>query len=319
MGMLRRFLILMLVIGLFFPSASAQDCGELVLRVRDLNATSFDEYHQLNDMKQDALLILYSRERATCPEWISSISLFTVRFINDFERVYNLSKNNDGQSRASALENSLKLVDVIQLQQKIGLNAESQSILDSADRALKEVLLVQAKVYVTNAEGISATGEKISNYKRATQAYQGAGETIEAENLRLKWQALERDYLVDLQTAGELISSGDAKYSTAKTMLTGNIFSKIDAYILSRSAFIDYSKAIVYYNFHSESEKIEMASEKIEAATRTMTDLRQIITRYFVLSLISLMGLSLYLLNRLKSWHGDTYDYSLGNEFVRVS
>lgn len=317
--MSKRFLTLILVLGSIFPSANAQDCGALVVQVRDLSPSSFNEYPQLNDMKQDVLLILYRRERATCPENIASTSIFTVRFINEFEQAYNLSKNPDPESRDTALENSLKLVEYIRMQGKTVLSAENQNIMDSANRALKEFLLAQAGVYMANVEAASATGEKISNYKKATKAYEGAGETIEAENLRLKWQALEMDYLSDLKTAEQLVSQGDTKFSMAKPMLAGNIFSKAEAYILSRSASIDYTEAQIYYNFHSELEMIAIVSEKISSANNTMADLKQTIRRYFVLSLISLMGLSLYVLNRLKSWHGDAYDYSLGNELVRVS
>jgi hypothetical protein len=305
-----------LVMVIILPSVNAQDCGELVLQVRDLEASSFDEYHQLNDMKQDTLLILYSRERATCPPEVSTISLFTIEFINDFEHVYNLGKKGDHESREAALDAALQLSDDIKAYQNTDLSAESKGVLDSASRALREFLLVQAKVYVTNAEKAPATGVKIYNYKKATQAYSGAGETIEVENLKLKWQAMETTYLRDLDIAGELVARGDNKYAMAKPKLSGNIFSKIDAYILSRSASLDYAEALVYYNYHLEAEKIDMTSEKISEVGKTMVDLRRAITKFFVLSTITLVGLSLYILNRLKSWSGDTYDYSLGNELV---
>ncbi|MEE8323132.1 MAG: hypothetical protein V3R57_05880 [Candidatus Bathyarchaeia archaeon] len=283
-----------------------------------MEAPSFDEYHQLNDMKQDTLLILYGRERATCPEEISSISLFTMNFVHGFENASNKTKNMDGEQRAEALEDSLELVEEIKAYSNTDLRIEHQGIIDAADRAIKEFLTVQAKAYVTNAEEATATGEKIYHYKQATNAYYGADETLEAENLKLKWQTLERDYLDDLVSAGELISSGDTKYSKAMPMISGDIVPQIDAYILSRSASIDYSNALVYYTYHLESDKVAITLEKISVVSNSMGELRQVIAKYFSLSLITLIGLSLYLLNRLKSWRGDTYDYSLGNELVRV-
>ncbi len=316
--MRRKFLFLSLILSSLVPLVNAQDCGDLVLQVRDLEALSFDEYHQLNDMKQDTLLILYSRERASCPEDISSISLFTMNFINGFDQAYNRSKIEAEESRAAALDDSLKLVEDIKSYASSGIIVEQQGILDSSDRALNEFLRVQAKAYVTNAEGATATGEKIYYYKQATKAYSGAGATLEAENLKLKWQALERDYLEDLVTAGELISSGDTKYSTATPLASGDIIPQINAYILSRSASIDYSQALVYYEYHTESDKIDITLQKMSTANKTNEELKQIISKYFALSLITLLGLSLYVLNRLKSWYGDTYDYSLGNELVRV-
>jgi len=316
--MLRGPLVLALLLSFLLPSINAQDCGELVLEVRDLEAPSFDEYHQLNDMKQDTLLILYGRERATCPEEISSISLFTMNFVRGFENASNKTKNMDEEQRAEALEDSLELVEEIKAYSNTDLRIEHQGIIDAADRAIKEFLTVQAKAYVTNAEEATATGKKIYHYKQATKAYYGADETLEAENLKLKWQTLERDYLDDLVSAGELISSGDAKYSKAMPMISGDIIPQIDAYILSRSASIDYSNALVYYTYHLESDKVAITLEKISAVSNSMGELRQVIAKYFALSLITLIGLSLYLLNRLKSWRGDTYDYSLGNELVRV-
>ncbi len=314
-----RHLLLALLILLSPVEAYAQGCGDLVLEVRDLQSRAFNEYHQLNDMKQDSLLILYGRERDTCPEEVVGIAESTRDFILDFSDAYNLSKSPAEEDRLGALQRSLTLVVSAEGLSGFELGVESEDVASSARQSVQTFLEVQGKAYFTEAEGAEATRDRIRILKLATAAYEAAGENLEAENLRLNWAALEKGYLQDMEKADSEFSSGESKYSRAEGLLVEDIFSRIDAYILGREASMDFSEALVYYRYHWEAERVRETEDRISIAEATMEELKREISQYFFISSLALLGVSMFLVNRLKAWNRDAYDYSLGNELVRVS
>ncbi|MEE8168088.1 MAG: hypothetical protein V3T58_04370 [Candidatus Hydrothermarchaeales archaeon] len=313
-----RVLLLAMTLMLI-PSVYAQSCGDLVLTVRGLQSPAFDEYYQLNDMKQDALLILYGRERATCPEEVIGLSSSTIEFIEDFSVAYNLSRSEARVDRVDALEKSVKLVGSAAALSRYTLGIEAEDLINSAQQASREFLIIQGKAFLSKAESASATKDKIFNYKQATVAYEAAGETLEAANLRMKWKALEESYSRDMEKADVQFVAGESKYSLAKQLLSRDIFSRIEAYTLTREASIHFEKAAVYYEYHREQEKIRDTVGEISATANTLQELRNNIGLYFAISGIALLGVALFLINRLKAWNNDAYDYNLGNELVQVS
>ncbi len=301
----------------FIPPSFAIDCSALVLELRNLQSKAFDDFPRLNDMKQDALLALYGRERATCPNELVDLSISTKDFILDFTTAYNLSKSGR-EDRVRALESSTRLVKSAEDLSRFNLGVETEDLKVSAQQSILEFLIIQGKNFVSDGEKSAATRDKIFNLKRATEAFEAADEDLEATALRLNWMSMEEAYIKDMKKADGLYDKGITLYSDAAKLSSKNIFYKINAYVLSREAFISLNGALEYYQYHFEDERIAKTQKGISDAKGLLEELRRNISYYFAIMGISLIGTSLFLLNRLLAWNMDSYDYSLGNELVRV-
>ncbi len=313
-----RSIFLALLLASLIPQSFAIDCGSLVAELRNLQSKAFDEFPRLNDMKQDALLALYGRERATCPNDLIDLSVSTRDFISDFTAAYNLSKSGK-EDKPKALESSIRLVASAKDFSRFNLGVETDDLKISAQQSIKEFLIIQGKDFAGDAEKSAATRDKIFNLKRATESFEAAGEDLEATALRLNWMSMEEAYVRDMEKADDLYNRGIMLYTDAAKLSPLSIFSKMNAYVLSRESHISLNGALKYYQHHLEDERTAKTQKGISDAEELLEGLRGDIAYYLAVLGMSLIGISLFLLNRLMSWNMDSYDYSLGNELVRVS
>lgn len=283
-----------------------------------MQSKAFDEFPRLNDMKQDALLALYGRERATCPNDLIDLSISTRDFILNFDAAYNLSKSGK-EGGLKALESSIQLVGSATDFSRFNLGVETDDLKISAIQSIKEFLIIQAKDFASDAEKSASTRDKIFNLKRATEAFEAAGEGLEATALRLNWVSMEKEYVGDMEKADGLYNRGIMLYTDAMKLSSRNIFSRMNAYVLGRESRISLNGALKYYQHHFEDEKTAKTQKGISEVEGLLEGLWKDIAYYFTILGISLIGIALFLLNRLTAWNMDSYDYSLGNELVRVS
>ncbi|MFH1774198.1 MAG: hypothetical protein ABH874_04475 [Methanobacteriota archaeon] len=315
-----RVALLSLVLALaVLPAASAQNCGVLAKEIRVYQSPAFNEYSELNDVKQSMLLILYGRERGACSKEVINFAEATKKFIFDFDAAYKLSKSNDIEERIKALDLSYKLKETAKkLRESKALGAAAEDIIESANQAINDFLITRAETNAREAEDVVKTREKISRYRYATLAYEAAGESIQAANVRIKWNNLEEKYKEDMRAADALFLIAESEYAAALNKSL-SIPSRINAYLLCENSIRHFEQALVYYEHHHETGKIQETNKRILEVAKTALSLTYKLGLYFIAIIALLITMSLFLLNRLMAWSSDSYDYYLGNELIRVS
>lgn len=316
---MNRCLYIFLVFFIF-PQVHAQSCTDITKEIRNINSEAFTKYPLLTDVKQDILLIMYGRERGSCPEDIQGFSLATKKFIADFDHAYILANSDllEDHLEAVALTKTLKIQAESLTSYTGAFGVEGDDLISSAIQAVDDFLLLQADTYAREAGDTKVTSRKIQFYKVASLAYESAGNTLESSNTGIKGRALEGEYIKDMESANALTLRANEEYSKALLLEGGSIFSKVSSYVLSRSAIIHFEEARVYYNYHHETEKITSIENSVEKALVTKQALLEDIAIYFGVISILLVALSLFMLHRINLWNRDSYDYFLGNELVQV-
>ncbi len=314
-------LVLIFVVLCLFPHVHAKTCTEITKEIRNIDSGAFTEYPLLNDVKQDILLILYGRERGNCPQNILEFAESTGEFISDFDEayVYANSDLSEDNLRAIELTRTLKSeVDTLSTF-KGTFGVEGDDLISSAQQVINDFLVLQADIYAREAESTGVTVRKIQFYKVAALAYESAGNSLEASNNDIKADALEEKYNEDMEHANSLYVEADEEFKTAKSLVGGNVFSKVSAYVLSRDALLNFEEARVYFSYHHETEKITSVEKLTEEVNGTKQLLARELAIYFGGVGIFLVALALFMLHRINIWKSDSYDHLLGNELVQVS
>jgi hypothetical protein len=304
---------------LILPSIYAQTCSDIVLEIRGIASPAFTEYPLLNDVKQDILLILYGRERGFCPQYVVDFSIASRDFILKFDRAYALAKSEVSEDHIAAVNIAKELKkDVSSLHEmKKNFGVEAEDLANSAEELIREFLIVQAETYAREAESSDVTRKKISFYKEASVAYQAAGESLEAASNKIKQVALEEKYKIDMKKADELYSMALNEYEKSLRLL-GGVLSKVNGYKLNRDAKIKLKEAKAIYSYHREKEKIIKTEKTLSDVEKMLEELRKELSFYFGCIAVFLVIFSTFLINRLRAWDKDTYDYYLGNELIQV-
>lgn len=315
--------LIILFAGLcLFPQVYAQSCTDIAGEIRNIDSGAFTEYPLLNDVKQDILLIIYGRERGNCPQDILEFSESTKKFIIDFDEAYRLANSDLSEDHLKAVEltRTLKSEADSLAAFKGTFGVEGDDLISSAQQVVNDFLILQADTYVREADSTKVTVRKIQFYKVAALAYESAGNTLDSANNNVKAEALEGKYTEDMEKAKELYFRANEEYSKAGRLLEkGGMFSKVSAYVLSRSALIHFEEAKVYCIYHHETEKITQIENLIEELKITKQALMKDLSIYFGSIAIFLVALSLFMLHKINIWKRDSYDYLLGNELVQVN
>ncbi len=315
-------LILIFVVLCLFPQVYAKGCTDIVGEIRNIDSGAFTDYPLLNDVKQDILLMMYGRERDSCPHDILEFSESTKKFIVDFDEVYRLANSDLSEDHLKAVEltRTLKSEADSLAAFKGTFGIEGDDLISSAQQVVNDFLILQANTYVREADSTNVTVRKIQFYQVAALAYGSAGNGLESANNDIKAGALEGKYTEDMEKADNLYSVADEEYSNAGRLLGRmSMFSKVSAYVLSRSALINFEEAKVYYIYHHETEsitKIENMEEEIKIVKQALMEDLAI---YFGSITIFLVALSVFMVHKINLWRRDSYDYLLGNELVQVN
>lgn len=315
-------LILIFAVLFLVPQVYAQSCSDIAGEIRSIDSGAFVDYPLLNDVKQDILLMMYGRERGSCPKDLIEFSESSKEFIMDFDEAYRLANSDLSEDHLRAVEFTRTLrVEADSLAKFKGtFGVEGEDLILSAQQVVNDFLILQADEYAREADSTKVTIRKIQFHKVAALAYESAGNTLDSANNNVKAGILEEKYTEDMKTARDLYSLANEEHSKAERLLEeGGMFSKVSAYVLSRSALIHFEEAKVYCLYHHETEtitKIENIMGEIEIIKQA---LRKDLSIYFGSIAIILVALSVFMLYKINIWNKDSYDYFLGNELVQVS
>jgi hypothetical protein len=314
-------LILIFAVLCLFPQAYAQSCTDITKEIRNIKSEAFTEYPLLNDVKQDVLLIMYGRERGSCPQDIIEFSGLTKKFITDFDEAYRLANSDLSEDHLKAVEltRTLKSEADSLTALKGVFGVEGDDLVTSAQQVVNDFLILQADMYAREAETTKVSVRKIQFYKVASLAYESAGNALESSNNNIKADVLEEKYTEDMKQANAMHSKAEEEYGASKALKSGSIFSKVRAYVLGRSALINFEEAKVYCTYHHETEKITQIENTVEEVYILKQALLKELTIYFGGIAIFLSALAAFMLNRTNVWKRDSYDHLLGNELVQVS
>jgi adenosine deaminase len=184
---------------------------------------------------------------------------------------------------------------------------------------VEDFLVLQAGAYAKEAETTEVTVRKIQFYKVAALAYASAGNSLESSNNDIKAGVLEEKYDEEMKYANALHSKANEEYRASKSLVGGDVFSKVSAYVLSRSALLNYKEAKVYFSYHHETGKITQVENMVDEVNLTRQGLIKELVIYFGGVSIFLAALAVFMVHRINIWKRDSYDHLLGNELVQVS
>jgi len=289
-----------------FPQVYAQSCTEIVMEIRNIDSGAFTDYPLLNDVKQDILEFSESAKK----------------FIIDFDEAHVLANSDLSEDHLKAVEltKTLKSEADSLAAFKGTFGVEGDDLISSAQQVVNDFLILQADTYVREADSTKVTVRKIQFYKVAALAYKSAGNGLEYSNNNVKAGTLEGKYTGDMKKANDLYSRANEEYSKAGDLLESRgMFSKVSAYVLGRSALINFEEAEVYYTYHHETEKITKIENMMEEIKITKQALMEDLAIYFGSIAIFLVVLSVFMLHKINIWRRDSYDHLLGNELIQVS
>jgi hypothetical protein len=303
-----------------FNGVHAQDCNEIIRELRETTTEAFNEYPQLNDVKQDTLLIFYSRERGTCPEDLYSLGVLSKSFIEKFDLVYRLSRSANPEDNDRAVEMAGELKDDTETitSKAAPFGVEAEDLANSAGQATSALLTNLGSYYAREGEKTDETRKMISYYRQASLAYSLAGSELESASYRIKKESLEQVYTKDMEKADSLFSEAEVKYDRATPLRENGFFSRVAAYKLLRESQIMVEEALEIYQYHNERELVERSNAALFDLQRAKRFLTYQLVIYFTVICVVVTGISFYVITVLKTWNNDSLDYSLGNELVQV-
>jgi hypothetical protein len=276
-------LVLIFAVLCLFPGVHAQSCTDITKEIRSMNTNAFTDYPRLNDVKQDILLIMYGRERGNCPENIVEFAELTRGFIMDFDAAYILANSDLSEDHLKAVEltRTLKTEAEALSNFKGTFGVEGDDLITSAQQVVEDFLILQAGTYAKEAGATEVTVRKIQFYRVASLAYESAGNSLESSNNAIKASVLEEKYNEDMAYANGLNAEAEEEYEASKSLKSGNVFSKVNAYVLSRSAHLNFEEAGVYFGYHHETEKITRVENMIDEVKLTKQELVKELVIYF--------------------------------------
>jgi hypothetical protein len=314
-------LVLIFAVLCLLPGVHAQSCSEVTQEIRNINSNAFIDYPLLNDVKQDILLMMYGRERGSCPSNVREFAELSRDFITDFDEayVYANSDLSEDNLKAVTLTRTLKNeADSLSAFEGV-FGVEGDDLIISAHQVVEDFLVLQADTYAKEAGATEVTIRKIQFYKTAALAYESAGNSLESSNNNIKASVLEENYYQDLKYANSLYTSAVEEHSDSKSLAGGDVFSKIRAYVLSRSSLLDFEEAKAYFSYHHETEKITQIENMEDKVKLTRQALVRELVIYFGGVALLLTALAMFMVNRINVWKSDSDDHLLGNELVQVS
>lgn len=309
-------LLLLLLPALLIPPVYAQDCSSLLAEVRGFTSPAFAAYPELRQVKQDALLLLYSRERAACGDELLGFASSSLEYLKAMDEAYFLVSGAEIESQREGMARAIAADRFISAMRSsgAGLGIIAQDAVTGAEQGRESFLLSRAMSFEGRAEKAESTKVKLANLEMAIAGYEAA-DAIQAKSLKVRKQALEEKYITDMVAAQGYLSDARALLGRAEEL--GSSFPGfVDAYTLTREARMNLARAEELYKLHhergklAEIEEVSATTEEIYSSTR-----KKILLLFGVVSL-ALTSLSVYIHSRILRWERDTYECYLGNELV---
>jgi hypothetical protein len=311
-----RLMLLLSLELMLLPAAHAQECSAVLAELRGFTSPAFAAYSELAQVKQDALLLLYSQERAACSKELVNFASSSLEYLKAMHNAYllvgsaEMGSQREGIARAIESE---KFISAMRFSSS-GLGILAQDAVQAAEHGRESFLLSQGLIFEDRAEKAESTRAKLANLDLAIASYEAA-DALQAKSLEVRKQSLEEKYIADMVEAEGYLSEALDLLTRAQE-LSDDFPGFMDAYSLAREARISLARAKELYQLHSEGEKLIQVEESYVKAEEIYSTTRKKILVLFTIVSLTLTLLSVYIHSRILSWERDTYDCYLGNELV---
>jgi len=291
--------------------------ADIINDLRNLNPECSVEYPEIDDMKQNMLIMLYTTERKNLSADMENFALETKNFIIEFNKIYMENKKGDIEIKEKSI------IECVNLRSKIPKNPkyiEEIETVKSANDVINKFIYNNAMFFENLGNNENATRKKIYYYKNASAAYEFCGETILATSLNSHIYEIERKYKNDMAKAKILVDEGLKELNsvniTEENIENTGMNEKIDAIVKFSSAREKFKDALSIYKSHNEYEKMNECKEKIEKIEKIMPLLQSNTFSFLFILLLCFFFITTYLFLRIKEWKDVMYDVSLGDEIM---
>ncbi len=311
-----RGLLLLFSALLLLPAAEAQDCTSVLTELRGFTSPLFASHSEFVQVKQDVLLLLYSRERAVCSTALTNFASRTLEYLKTMDASFVLLSSSETEKHREGVERAIEAEGIILEMESLAaeLGPVAGDAVFAAEQGRRSLLLASGMFFERRAEEAKSTRERLELLELAILSY-GAADALQAKNLAVRRQNLEERYTSDMEKASRYLDSAVSGLRIAEGLST-SFPGFIDAYGLARDAIAELRRAQEIYALHSEKEKLIQVEESLSRAREIYSVTRnRILLLFGVLSAV-LTSLAVYIQSRILSWEKDSYDCSLGNELV---
>lgn len=302
---------IMFMFMLFIPYA----CADIVSEIRNLNSEAATEYPEVDDIKQDVLLLLYTMDRNKIPDQVKNFSMATKDFIEEFNAIYLLSRKGGIKEKREAIKKCVELRNKIP---KADENYLQESDASSCAKTLIKKFIHDEGVWFENlANNENMTRLKIIYFRDSSYAYSESGDVIKAEIIKISADTLEAKYYRDMEKANSLYSEG--KNLMFNLSDNSTMIDKINAVVSFNSALRKYEESKRIYDYHHESDYSNKTNTEILKIKSILPSLEEETRNFFIILAGVFAAALIFLFERINEWKKAMYDVSLGEELFRVS
>ncbi len=310
------FLLLLVCFGycmINISNVSAE--GDTLNDLRNLNLEAGVTYPEVDDIKQDVLIMLYTTERKNLPQDMEIFASETKIFLVKFNEIYLAYKRGDLNAKEHAIRDCANLRAMIPKNPKY---IEEIDAVESANNLINKFIYDDALFFENLGNNENVTKKKISYYKNATYAYSLCGEVVLSTSLKVSTDETEKRYNKDMTKANELVKNGLSELNLINitNVADMSMSEKIDAIVKFGSAEKKFSDASAIYKSHNEDELTNECKEKTDEIDKIMPILQHDAFGFLFLISLAFFLVVTYLFLRITEWKKAMYDVSLGDEIL---
>jgi len=289
--------------------------GNIVNDLRNLNLEASVTYPEVDDIKQDVLIMLYTTERKNLPQDMEIFASETKNFLVRFNEIALANKRGDLNAKESAIRDCVNLREIIPKNPKY---IEEIDAVESANALINKFIYDNGLFFENLGNDENITKKKISYYKNASYAYELCGEIILSTHLKASTDETEKKYNKDMTKADKLRKDGLSELNLLNLTNIENMSmsEKIDTIVKFGSARGKFSDALAIYKSHNEYELMNECKEKIAQIDKIMPYLQRDAFEFLFLISLSFFLVVTYLFLRITEWKKAMYDVSLGDEIL---
>lgn len=307
-------IFLLLVCFSYMIVVSNVSAEDMLNDLKNLNLESSLEYPEVDDIKQDVLIMLYTTERKNLPQDTKIFASETKNFLVKFNEIYLANKRGDLNAKEKAIRDCANLRAMIPKNAKY---IEEINAVESAYDLINKFICDDALFFENLGNNENVTRKKISYYRNASYAYSLCGEVVLSTSLKVSTDEIEKKYKKDMAKANELVKNGLTELNLIKTNVTDMSMSeKIDAIVKFGSARKKFSDALAIYKSHNEYKLAYKCKERIDEIDKIMPTLQGDAFGFlFLISFVFFIVVT-YLFLRISEWKKAMYDVYLGDEIL---
>jgi len=307
--------LLVLLVLLVILSTEVE--ADIVSDIKNINSDAAIEYPEADDIKQDLLLLLYSMDRTKIPEDVRQFSLKMKDFLDEFNKIYLLSRKGNATEKGEAIKKIVLLKTLVPKADEKYLPESDASVC--AKNMLEKFVGDEAAWFENKANNEKNTYIRIKYYWNASYAYGESGNNIKKEQIKILAANLEAKYKKDMEEAYSAYSEGERLMQSYNLSNSSTIIDKINTAVAYNQVLNKYSLAKEIYDYHGEEDKSNKVKEQINELKQILPILYGEAGNFLIVFLIVLSSIIVFLFERINEWKKAMYDVSLGEEVFKIS